>query len=614
MDRVAPRIGDYAIIGDCRSAALVSNRGSIDWLCWPRFDSPSLFAALIDSRRGGHFWVRPHRNFESCRRYIDDTNVLETTFRTDTGVLRLIDFMPVDSEEGKRSSLWAAHQVLRIVECVGGTVDVEVECAPRPDYGLRQPRIEDRGPLGFYYERLGRAFILRSELALSIHPTRGAVVGTVTLREGERRHLSVVYTEREPSFIPPLGAEAERRLDTTLRWWQDWSERCQYRGPYHAFVRRSALVLKLMAFAPSGAVVAAPTTSLPERLGGHRNWDYRYCWLRDASMTLQTLYALGYTAEARAFMAWLLHATRLTWPELQILYDVYGETHLPERELTHLSGFADSRPVRVGNDASAQLQLDIYGEVVDAAYQFVRHGGKLESSTARLLVGLGKTVCKRWREPDEGIWEIRSGRRHHTYSKGMCWVALDRLLRMHRDGVLRAPASWFRSERQAIRAEVEARGFNEQLRTYVGVFGGRAVDASLLLLARYGYLDSRAPRARSTLAAVRRELGCNGLVYRYLHQDDGLQGGEGAFGICSFWAARELAVCGEVDAAAEAFERVLACANDVGLLAEQIDPRTDALLGNFPQAFTHVGLVDAALALQSAIAEQASAPPAESWS
>jgi GH15 family glucan-1,4-alpha-glucosidase len=593
-------ISDYAIIGDCRSAALVSRAGSIDWLCWPRFDSPSLFAALLDRHRGGAFAVRPAGRFTSERRYIGDTNVLETTFITAGGRARLIDFMPVTSEADKRRQLWPDHQILRIVEGLEGEVEMELLCAPRPDYARRLPRLRDRGTLGIYYEHRACAFIVRSEIPLSLSEDHATARSRFILRSGERRRVSAVYTEGEPAFIPPLGEEAERRLDQTLRWWEAWAGRCSYDGPYRDAVVRSALCLKLMAYAPSGAVVAAPTTSLPEKLGGLRNWDYRYCWLRDASLTLQVLYDLGHHLEAEAFLSWLLHTTQMSLPELQILYDVYGETRLRERELDHLEGFVGSRPVRVGNDARSQLQLDVYGELLDAVYEFVGRGGRLDRATRRLLRGFGETVCRRWREPDEGIWEIRGGRRHHTYSKAMCWVALDRLLRLADEGhMLDIPRERFETCRAAIRDAIERHGYSESVRSYVSVFDGADVDASLLLLARYGYADATSPRLRDTCARVLERLGRDGLVYRY-RDDDGLPAGEGAFGICSFWAVTCKALQGDVAGATASFERVLAYANDVGLFAEEIDPADGSLLGNFPQAFTHVGLIDAALTLAQA--------------
>jgi GH15 family glucan-1,4-alpha-glucosidase len=591
-----PAISDYAIIGDCRSAALISRDGSLDWLCWPRFDSPSLFGALLDQGKGGRFAVRPVHPFSAERRYVPDTNILETTFRTSSGTLRLTDLMPVCSEADKRRELWPQHQILRAVECPAGEVEVELVCDPRPDYARTTPRLRDRGALGIHYEHRDTVLVLRSDLPLALSADGGGVRGRAVLRAGERRHVSLVFSQGEPAVIPPLGAPAERKIRMSAEWWQQWARRCTYAGPHRAAVVRSALTLKLMAYAPSGAVVAAPTTSLPEQPGGSRNWDYRYCWLRDASLTLQALFDLGYPAEAESFLGWLIHTTRISWPELKILYDVYGRTDLKERQLDRLAGFGGARPVRVGNAAEGQLQLDVYGEVLDAVYQFVQRGGGLDRATARMLIGFGDTVCRRWREPDDGIWEVRAARRQHTYSKAMCWVALDRLLRLHAAGLLRAPAARLARERAAIGEEIERHGFDPGLQSYVSVFGGDTLDAALLQLGRYGYADPASPRMRGTLAAVHARLGRNGLLFRYL-EDDGLAPGEGAFGICSFWAVTAQALGGDRRGAAETFERLLGYANDVGLFAEEIDPATGAALGNFPQAFTHVGLIDAALTL-----------------
>jgi len=602
-------IEDYALIGDCASAALVGRNGSIDWLCWPRFDSPSIFARLLDADDGGHFQVRPVANFSVERRYLPDTNVLETTFTTERGVLRLTDLMPVAERAAYRRELWPEHEILRCVECVAGTVEVDVHCDPRLDYARIDPALDDRGPHGVFYNHEGAVLIVRSELPLVLARGRGALHGQVLLREGDRHFLSLTYDEGEPAVLPLLGEHAETKIERSVAFWRGWASRCEYDGPYRDAVVRSALTLKLMTFAPSGAIVAAPTTSLPEAIGGTRNWDYRYCWLRDAALTLRALYDLGYEEEGRAFFSWLLHATRLTAPSLSVLYDVYGNAHVEERTLDHLEGYRGSSPVRIGNGAHDQLQLDTYGELISAAYEFVRREQRLDSWHARLLRTLGNEVCERWREPDEGIWEVRSGRHHHTFSKAMCWVALERLVRLHEADYLSVPAGRYRETARTIRTAVEERGYNDEMESYVATFDGDRLDASLLLLPMYGYVEATAPRMRSTFARIHDELGRDGLLFRYPHgTDDGFSSREGAFGICSFWDEELFARLGRVEEARANLDRTLSYANDLGLFAEEIDPDTGAFLGNFPQAFTHVGLINAALALETARTDTALSP------
>jgi GH15 family glucan-1,4-alpha-glucosidase len=596
MSNVYPPIGDFALIGDCRSAALISRAGSIDWLCWPRFDSPSIFAAVLDVKQGGRFAIRPTGAFRVERRYLPETNILETTFHAGDGACVLRDLMPVASEEEKRAELGPPHEVLREVEGLAGEVEIEVIYEPRPQYGAVTPRLTERGALGIWLECRPFALILRSELPLRLADARRGAYGVARIRAGERRSLSLSYTQEAPAVLPILGPATQMRIERAARWWRRWARQCTYEGPYRDVVLRSALVLKLLAYAPSGAVVAAPTTSLPERIGGVRNWDYRYCWLRDASFTLRALLDLGFEEEAAAFMSWTLNATHLTRPELRVLYNVFGETHLPETRLDYLDGYAGSRPVRIGNDARDQLQLDVYGEVADAAARYSSAGVEFDRDTAGFLKDIGETVCRRWREPDEGIWEPRAGRAHHTHSKVLCWVALDRLIKMHRRGAIRIDLDRYRRERDAIRDEVERCGYNRRLESYTATLNSDDLDASLLALPLYGYVPAHHPRMLSTRARIRDRLGRDSLVYRYLPDtDDGLPPGEGAFVICSFWGVECDARAGDVVGATQAFEKLLGYTNDLGLYAEEIDPETGAALGNLPQAFSHVGLINAAL-------------------
>jgi GH15 family glucan-1,4-alpha-glucosidase len=593
-----PPIGDYALIGDCRGAALVSRDGSLDWLCVPRFDSPPIFAALLDAEAGGRFRIRPRGVFRVERRYLADTAIVETIFHGPRGAVAVRDCMPVASEAEKRARLTPDHEVLREIEGLSGEVDLEVVYDPRPGFGRILPRLERRSALGVWWQDTGAVLVFQHDLPLEPVTVTQGLRGVARIRAGDRRYCSLTYDEEGPATVPPLGDAARARMERSKRWWRDWAGHCTYSGPYRDAVVRSALTLKLMTYAPSGAIVAAPTTSLPERIGGERNWDYRYCWLRDASLTLRALFALGYDAEALAFLGWMLHATRLTQPELQVVYSVFGEARLPEREIPRLEGYRGSRPVRTGNDAHDQLQLDVYGEVIDAAARFAERGGTFDHDTRRLLDGLGRTVCRRWQEPDEGIWEQRAGRKHHTHSKVLSWVALDRLIAMHEAGRGTFSVDLFRLHREQIRAAIEARGYNERLQSYTSTFDGDALDAALLTLPLHGYIDARHPRMRSTSARIEEALGSGSLRFRYdARTADGFAPGEGAFGICGFWAVECLARGGEVDRATAAFEELLGHGNDLGLFAEQIDPAGGAALGNFPQAFTHVGLINAAVTL-----------------
>src|SRR5438270_8426967 len=514
VEQEQPRIQDYAIIGNGRSAALVSRSGSMDWLCWPQFDSGSIFAAILDSQVGGAWTIRPKDAADITRRYLDDTNVLETRFTAASGTIVLTDFMPVSSEEEKRQMLWPEHEIIRQVHCEQGETEVQIDFVPRPDYGRAAVVFKDRGPLSLQLEIDGDLLALRCEITLTIDRDRAHAL--VRLKAGETISFSLTYSTEAPAVIPPLGDLVEQKLQLTIAWWRRWVAQANYQGQYRRAVIRSALLLKLLSFAPSGAIVAAPTTSLPERIGGDRNWDYRFAWLRDAAFTVRALFGLGYKDDAEAFVNWLLHATRLTRPKLRVLYNVYGERPAQERELKHLRGYAASRPVRIGNAASEQNQLDVYGEVVEAVAHFFGKERKVDREMQEMLRQCGEFVCAHWREPDHGMWEYRDQPRAYTHSRLLCWVALDRLLQMHErgqlDGVDRSKMEKNRSE---IRREIEERAWNSTLESYTQTCGGDGLDANALLLALHNFEDGNSERMQKTYRRIREKLQPRpGLLYR----------------------------------------------------------------------------------------------------
>jgi len=595
-------IGDYALIGDGRSAALVSRSGSIDWLCWPRFDSPSLLGRALDPD-AGHWQLAVRDVREVERAYLDDSNVLETRVRTIGGAAVVTDLMPVTDEKDKGRRLWPEHHLLRLARCSEGEVVVDMELVARPGYGLEQPRIRDAGRLGVRIEIAGGLLLLRSDAPLAIDPT-GAIRAEVRLTAGQSVAFSLTLAIEGPAIAPDLTAAGEL-IDKSASWWRGWCRTELADGLWRDAVVRSALALKLMLFAPSGAIIAAPTTSLPEIPGGPLNWDYRFCWLRDASLTARALFGLGHWDEAEAFVSWLIHTTRLSRPRLGVLYDVYGRRPARERELDHFRGHDGSRPVRVGNAAQAQLQLDVYGEVVDAAAQLVRRRDHIDRDTRSFLTAIGEEVMRSWCLPDAGIWEPRGQLEPRTHSHLLCWTALDRLHGLAADGYLpRRLAAGYATVRERIRTRIVERCWNRQLGSYVSTVDGSQVDASLLLMSWYGFETPGSSRMRQTHARVEAELGARGgLLYR---NRDPFTAGEGAFGACGFWRAEYLALGGgSVEEALAAFESLLQYGNDVGLFAEEIDPDTGEARGNFPQAFTHVGLINTALTLRRRIAELA---------
>lgn len=589
------KIQDYAIIGDGRSAALISKHGSIDWLCWPRFDSASIFGAMIDPGTGGHWSIHPADDSNVSRRYIENTNVLETTFSNDLGKVVLTDFMSVTSEPEKARRLWPEHELIRLLKCEAGEMPVDVDFELRPDYGRTTPFIENAGELGWRINIGPNLLSLRSDGKLVANHT-GGLSRKLLLKTGQTIAFSLTFSHEGPAVLPPLNGLAGEKLGLTADWWRRWAERTKYDGLYREHVVRSALVLALLSYAPSGALVAAPTTSLPEKIGDGLNWDYRFCWLRDEALAVRALFGLGYHDRAEAFISWLLHTTRLTRPRLKPVYDVFGNELPTETLLSGLSGYAESLPVRISNAAANQLQNDIYGEVIQSVAHVFCEKKEIDRETQKMLRQYGDYVCNHWCEPDNGIWESRGPRRHYTHSRLLCWVALDRLADLHQRGQLRKLSlEKVTNTRDRIRNDIEQHAWNPTLHSYTQVLGGDKVDASLLLLGIYGFEDASSERMRQTHERLRRELSTKtGLMYRDNH-DETLR--EGAFGICSFWEANFLAKT-DLEEAHRVFENALEHSNDLGLFGEEIDPESGNALGNFPQALTHLALINAALSLR----------------
>jgi GH15 family glucan-1,4-alpha-glucosidase len=583
---MALRIEDYALIGDCQTAALVGRDGSIDWLCFPRFDSPACFAALLGTPEQGRWRVAPTGAVRTVRRrYVGDTLVLETEFETDAGVVAVIDFMPVRD---------AAPDVVRIVEGRRGAVPVRSDLAVRFDYGSVVPWVQ-RADGGIAAVAGPNALRLRTPA--ETHGENLTTVSEFTVREGERVPFVLTWYRSFDPEPPPVDAEAA--LADTLAWWGGWATRCAYHGPRRDLVVRSLVTLKALQYLPSGGIAAAATTSLPESVGGVRNWDYRYCWLRDATLTLLALVNAGYTDEARAWQGWLLRAVAGDPRKLQIMYGLGGERRLDEYAVPWLPGYEGSAPVRVGNAASNQFQLDVYGEVLDALHQARVAGLKAGAAGWALERALVRAVEDVWDDPDEGLWEVRGPRRHFTHSKVMAWVAVDRAVRSAERFGLDAPVGRWRGLRERIHERVCRDGFSPRLGSFVQSFGSDLLDASLLMIPVVGFLPADDPRVVGTVRAVEAGLLRDGFVLRYdtSKSDDGLPPGEGAFLACTFWLADSYALAGERGKAEALFDRLCGLANDVGLLAEEYDPVAGRLVGNFPQAFSHVGLVNTAMNL-----------------
>ena len=595
-------IGDYALLSDCRSAALVSRDGSVDWLCFPRFDGPSVFCRLLDPA-GGRFAIRPAAEFQASRRYLDQTMVLETTFTTTGGTAVLTDALAVGrNERGHDLGTHSPSMLLRRLACTAGEIEVEVSYAPRPEYGLIHPILV---PVPGGLAARGGANRLLLSTPVSFRVDGAAATARFRLAAGQAALFALGHEQMaDRPRAPWTAAEITDRLEDTAEGWRSWSAIHQnYEGPWRDLVAHSGRVLQALTFAPTGAIVAAPTTSLPETVGGERNWDYRYTWVRDASLTMEALWVAACPDEANKFFAFLADAAASQLQrgaDLQIMFGIGGERDLTERELPHLAGWRGSRPVRVGNGAWTQRQLDVYGELLDAAQRLVDQLGELDPVTRQFLARAADTAAARWREKDQGIWEIRGEPRDFLYSKLMCWVALDRAIALAGHLGAEDRVSDWASARDQIRAAILEQGWNERAGAFTQAFGREDLDASNLMLAITGFLPADDPRMKATIDATAQRLtDPRGLVYRYL-AGDGLAGTEGTFLVCTFWLAHAQALAGDVDAATVTFEHAVAAINDVGLLAEEVDPGSGEMIGNFPQAFSHIGLVNAAWAITQA--------------
>jgi GH15 family glucan-1,4-alpha-glucosidase len=595
-------IRSYGVIGDLHSVALVGMNGSIDWCCLPNFDSPSVFAAILDDGKGGFFRIAPP--FEATRRqmYFPETNVLLTRFLNVDGIGEITDFMTMGRHSAVRD---ARHEIVRQVRCVRGQMPFRIECRPAFDYARASHKLTLRS---------GRAFFTSPGIQLTLtatHPlarNSGGITSDFTLKAGECATFILRLGDATPPDDDPAAA-GEAALRETLAYWKGWVSHCRYWGLWREMVVRSALALKLLTFAPTGAIVAAPTCSLPEIIGGSRNWDYRYTWIRDAAFTVRAFLLLGYTGEAAAFMDWLqLRAQEHDGDSpLQVMYGIDGRHDLPEITLDHLDGYRGSRPVRVGNAASRQLQLDIYGELIDSIYLYNKHVNPLSYDSWVYLQRILDWVCQNWKRKDHSIWESRQGPEHFVYSKMQCWVALERGLRIARNRGLPLNDNAIRRVSAEIYNTIMQQGWSEKRQSFVQYFGSDAIDANALLLPLMLFVSPADPRMRSTLARIQQELVSDGLVFRYeigRATGDGLPGKEGTFSICTFWLADVLAKMGKLAESRLIFEKMLTYANHLGLYAEEIGPTGEAM-GNFPQAFTHLGLINAACALDRALRARA---------
>jgi GH15 family glucan-1,4-alpha-glucosidase len=589
-DRSYPPIRDLAAIGDGRTVAVVSADGTIAWLPSPYVDSPAVFASLLDADRGGRCTLAPADRFEARRRYVAETNVLETTFVTDGGVARVTDALTLPVGDG----LVPFRELARRIEGVSGAVRFRWSVEPRFGYG------RDAGTIAL---RSGIPVAATGDHAVAVCSWDagppdlgpGSISGSFETAEGSAALIALSMAHQEP-LVLPARPEVEARLEGTVASWRRWAAAREATGPWRDQILRSALTLKLLVQAKSGSVTAAPTTSLPEEIGGERNWDYRFSWLRDSAFVMGALLGLACTDEAEAFFWWLMHASQITHPRMQVLYRMDGGEQAPERTLA-LDGYEGSSPVRIGNGAAEQAQLDIYGDVMQMAWLYADAGHAIDREFGDRLAAVADLVCDIWSQPDSGIWEIRGPVRHHTQSKMMCWVALDRAVRLAKDGQIPSKnVDRWRSEAVSIASFVEERCWSEAKQSYTQAADVEDLDASVLLGGKFGYGDPAGARFSQTIDAIRRELGRGPFLYRYLNDDD-LRGEEGTFLCCSFWLAEVLGLAGRRAEAVELLDELIGFENDVGLYAEEIDPSTSAFLGNFPQALTHLALISAAMSL-----------------
>ena len=594
-----PPIGDYALLSDCHAAALVSRTGSIDWCCLPRFDQGSCFGRLLDWHKGGYCSiVAEGEGYHTYRRYVDNTLVLETTLRTNGGEARLLDCFAMRAG-GKRAPYL---QIIRIVEGVRGKVDLTLHVAPRFDYGALRPWIRHEKVRLFSAIGGDDALVIYSDADLKLEG-RHDLTARFTVRAGERVRTTIAYAD--PAALDrdrPVTLDAheiDARFETTLAWWRDWAAQARLEGPDGPAAIRSAITLKALTHAPSGAIIAAPTTSLPEQPGGGRNWDYRYSWIRDSALSVRSLTDIGCVAEADGFRRFIQRSAAGAADSLQIMYGPGGERMLTEIELPHLEGYRGARPVRVGNGAAQQMQLDAYGELLDLSWRWFQRGHSIDDDYWRFLLDLVDMAAERWQEADRGIWEIRGKPQHFVHSKVYCWAALDRGIRLAEAGLRQAPLRRWKTTRTAIRAAIERDGYDEERGIFVQAFGSKALDAALLLLPSVDFVTYDDERMIRTTAAIQGELLQDSMLLRYRvdKTDDGLAGDEGVFLACSFWLVECLAHQGQLEEARHLFDRISATGNDLGLFAEEWDPRTGEMLGNFPQGLTHLSHIAAAVAI-----------------